>query len=259
MGGVQAATQLFAEKAPPDVQVVIKQKVKEIWSEALSGFANTQGGVLIWGIKAVKDTTTGIDAARDLSLVRSPSSFATQLCELHGEATDPPVLGVEVQPFDDPQSPAKASLSAISRSRIRPHRAEFQGKRFYIRALDDFRVASISLLRSMFYPMSRALLTPSFQVFQKDGRTIIDLVISNRGSATAGDIVLRVRHDRELTPSVSSGSWKVGPRLVPPYRNPNRRAGPSWRCKSSYSIPVSIRSNTFKALWFSVDVFLPGH
>ncbi len=31
------------------------QDAKKIWSKVLSGFANTQGGVLIWGIDARKD------------------------------------------------------------------------------------------------------------------------------------------------------------------------------------------------------------
>jgi len=43
-----------AAATPPD-------KIKEIWSKALAGFANTEGGVLVWGIDARKDPTTGVD------------------------------------------------------------------------------------------------------------------------------------------------------------------------------------------------------
>ena len=39
------------------------EAAKKTWSKALAGFANTQGGVLIWGVDARKDQATGIDAA----------------------------------------------------------------------------------------------------------------------------------------------------------------------------------------------------
>jgi hypothetical protein len=63
----KGAAQLTATRQPPEVAGKNAEKVKEIWSEALSGFANTQGGVLVWGIDAPKDPATGIDAASTVS------------------------------------------------------------------------------------------------------------------------------------------------------------------------------------------------
>src|SRR5438552_3985837 len=48
--------------------------IKEIWSKALSGFANSGGGVLIFGIDARKDQSSGIDCAHKLAL--SPKALA---------------------------------------------------------------------------------------------------------------------------------------------------------------------------------------
>jgi len=74
--------------------------MKEIWSEAIAGFANTQGGVLIWGVDARKDAKTGIDAVCGLSLVKSPSAFKSRLIELYRQATEPPVLGVQIEAYE---------------------------------------------------------------------------------------------------------------------------------------------------------------
>jgi hypothetical protein len=45
------------------------QDTKKTWSKALAGFANTQGGVLVWGVDARKDQATGIDAAYRLFVI----------------------------------------------------------------------------------------------------------------------------------------------------------------------------------------------
>jgi hypothetical protein len=50
----------FKARPEPDPK---NAKLKEIWYEALSGFANSGGGVLVWGIDARKDPATGIDVS----------------------------------------------------------------------------------------------------------------------------------------------------------------------------------------------------
>ena len=72
----------------------IDKDAKRNWSRALSGFANTEGGVIVWGVIAKKDSDD-VDAANGIEMVVKPESFASRLMELHHSATDPPVAGVE--------------------------------------------------------------------------------------------------------------------------------------------------------------------
>jgi hypothetical protein len=184
---------LTAPKLPKPDEA--REKVKEIWSEALSGFANTQGGVLIWGIKAETDPKTKIDAARNLSLVHNTAEFKSRMHTLHGDATDPPVLGIKVESYDDPDQPNVGIVVCyVPESSNRPHRAEFSGKRFYIRADDDFRVASVSLLRLLFFPHSRAQLVPVVKVVPVGMTSNLKLFLWNRGTATASDVFLQINH-----------------------------------------------------------------
>src|SRR5437588_621036 len=76
-------------------------QAKEIWGQALSAFANTQGGVLVFGIDARKNAND-VDAAVGFARVKDPGAFASRLRQLHPHATDPPVLGVEVEAWEDP-------------------------------------------------------------------------------------------------------------------------------------------------------------
>ena len=149
--------------------------IKKTWSEALAGFATTQGGVLIWGVDARKDKATGIDAACGLSLVKNPSAFKTRLNELHDQATEPPVLGVETEayPFGDSGSEGFV-ICFIPESPFKPHRAEYAGRQYFIRAGDDFVVPSISLLRNLFFPQSRCRLVP--KVVQVDAANDLALL-----------------------------------------------------------------------------------
>jgi hypothetical protein len=125
--------------------------LRRLWSRALSGFANTQGGVLIFGIDARKDDKTEIDAASALSLIPRPHALKSRLLELHHQATDPPVLGVEIEAYEDANQNGFV-VCYIPKSKHRPHRSEHCNKQYYIRAGDDHVEAGPSLLKLLFYP-----------------------------------------------------------------------------------------------------------
>jgi len=126
-------------------------ELKRVWSKAISEFANTQGGLLIFGIDARKDAATGIDAAHELSLIPRPAALRSRLMELHHQATDPPVLGVEVKEIVGPTDEGFV-VCQIPSSPFRPHRSEHCNKQYYVRAGDDFVQAGPGLLRTLFYP-----------------------------------------------------------------------------------------------------------
>lgn len=172
---------------------------KRIWSKALSGFANSGGGVIVFGIDARPDAQTQIDCAGVLAL--SPARFAlkSRLLQLHGDATNPPVQGIEVEAYPQGGSEGPGFVVCyIPDSPDRPHRAEHD-KRFYIRAGDDFHVASVSLLRSLFFPHAQSRLVPEVRINPPNAssgwKLTVFLKLHNTGTATAHDAFLIVRHD----------------------------------------------------------------
>lgn len=172
------------------------KRTKETWSQALAGFANTQGGVLIWGVDARKDPATGIDAAHGLSLVKNPSLLKSRLNELHHQATEPPVLGVEIEAYSIPNGKGEGFVVCfIPESPFRPHRAEHADRQFIIRAGDDFVTASVSLLRNLFYPQSRCLLVPTLKPRRQKVGYLVCGSLENVGTATAFDTLVIVQCD----------------------------------------------------------------
>jgi hypothetical protein len=198
--------------------------LKRLWSKALSGFANTQGGLLIFGIDARMDPATGVDAAHALSLVPNPATLRSRLMELHHQATDPPVLGVEVKEVIGPTGEGFV-VCYIPNSPFKPHRSEHCNKQYYVRAGDDFVEAGPGLLRTLFYPRYHPSLwvevaltyqlrpvglaqlhreNPSNSSWTKlvnppaDSSISLEVRIHNDGTATAKEVFVVVQTDEEL-------------------------------------------------------------
>jgi hypothetical protein len=177
------------------------QDVLKTWSEAVSGFANTEGGVLIWGIDC-RDVD-GVDAACGLSLVDDPAALKSRLLTNINQTTDPPVQGIQLREVIG-QDGKGFLVCLIPESGNKPHRAEQKtNKPYMIRAGDSFVVPSPSLLRSMFYPR----VAPDIQIeiaptWQKEPPKIpaptewpfsFEGRLRNVGRATAHDLFVEVR------------------------------------------------------------------
>jgi hypothetical protein len=134
-------------------------KWREMWIQALSGFANNQGGVLVWGIDARKDPGTNIDAACGVKAVDNPQGVKSRLTELQRQATDPPLGNVEIEAYEIPSAPGKGFvICLIPDGPFKPYRAE-EGPRsqYWIRSGDNFVVLSRPMLQAMFYPHAKAV------------------------------------------------------------------------------------------------------
>lgn len=115
---------------------VSEKKNKEIWSEALGGFANNQGGVLIWGVDARKEDHGGvkIDAACGESLISNPIGLKSRLKDLLTAATDPPLAGVEIEPYGIPGNPGKGFVVCyVPKGDLKPYRSDQFDRNYHVR------------------------------------------------------------------------------------------------------------------------------
>jgi hypothetical protein len=176
------------------------KRIKEQWSEALGGFANNQGGVLVWGIEARKTKigASQIDAACGEKPITDPHSVTSRLVELKRGATDPPLANVEVKGYELPDKPGSGFvLCYVPERPFKPYRSEQAGPHYYLRAGDNFVVMSRSVLEAMFYPRSKAYLWLSVTVrwdavAESRAEFLATVRIHNDGTGSAKDAVLRV-------------------------------------------------------------------
>jgi Schlafen, AlbA_2 len=126
------------------------------WSECLSAFANTGGGVVIWGVDARLDKARGVDCITNVVPFAEPAKWAEKLKRWLLDATNPPASGIVCRPVVASGKDEGFVVCLIPESSHKPHRAEFaENKPYLIRVNDNCIVPNPSLLRSMFFPQPR--------------------------------------------------------------------------------------------------------
>ena len=96
---------------------------KKSLASCISGFANSSGGIVIWGIDARKNDQ-GIDCANEIHEINPLGIFLSRLNELSSQAVSPPVDGIVHKKFET--SPNRGfAATLIPESDSGPHMANW--------------------------------------------------------------------------------------------------------------------------------------
>jgi hypothetical protein len=213
---------------------------------ALSGFANSSGGVIVWGVDARKQGGHGADVAVALRKIDDLPLFVSRLNDLTGSSVSPIVEGVRTKAIEVADGQGYA-LTIVPESEVGPHMAQNREGRYYKRSGSSFYAMEHFDIADMFGRRRR----PHLQVVVKlTGRTggsrssagiehsnAIAVFLHNVGRGSARNLFVRV--------SVNDPYWisSTGP-------EPDGRGGLS---------RVSDVSNTEKILRADSNVVLyPG-
>jgi len=193
----------------------------KIWSESLSAFANTEGGVLLWGLDCRRDDS-GVDQVVGISLVDEPDAFVSKLRSMLSQMNSPPVAGVRIDAVPDPDDRSRGYVVCyIPESSNKPHRAELSGRNYYLRIGDSSVVPPVSLLRSLFFPGTRTSFTLKARKSRSTGGLRFELI--NTGTVSAEDVLVTIRFGCPAEDIQPGHFWKdLGDlegfrRLVPDY------------------------------------------
>jgi hypothetical protein len=166
--------------------------LKSIWSEAIGAFANSGGGLLIFGIGAPHRV------AKTGSLARDPDALANRLIELANDAVEPTALGIRVEPIKDASGGAGFVACYIPRSNFAPHGSRWAEREYYIRSQDGNIRCPTAVLRRLFYPLTSPLVVPFVLGAMNRGSpqnfvTQIQVILVNHGTSSARDAYVQVR------------------------------------------------------------------
>jgi hypothetical protein len=181
-----------------------KAALQKIWSEALTAFANSGGGVVVWGLVAKSDPVSKIDMVVGENLVSNLAQLANDLRRLQPEQSDPPLGGVQYTQIPVNGGPGGFLVCFIPEGQHKPCRQLSADRQYWYRAGDTSRVMPRHMLQAMFYPK----LAPRFQVeVAWDWAPVDDILVpkprnlaqvevvvrlQNVGSASAKDVVVRI-------------------------------------------------------------------
>lgn len=120
---------------------------KKNFSKALSGFANSDGGLIIWGIKAKKNSEN-IDCAQEKVPIINVQLLVSRLNELTGRSVNPIIDNVLHKAIFESGN-AGYAISYIPASDSGPHMGKLGEDRYYKRSGDSFyRMEHYDILRA---------------------------------------------------------------------------------------------------------------
>jgi Putative DNA-binding domain len=181
------------------------------YARSLSGFANSDGGVVVWGIGA-PGSGTGV---RSLHPIRDPGRYAESLDSLVSRLVSPPVEGVQnLAILDEDGSGRGYVVSYVPKSEMAPHRAEAEGtKQYYKRYGDSFKATEHYELEYMFGKRLQCRPNVFWDIdVRTDARGALHcelrIGVNNLGRAIARFVCLRARYD-------GTGPFKLKPETQP--------------------------------------------
>lgn len=149
---------LAAEQEPESLYLEFKEKRdrrddrlhendSQGFAEALSGFANSDGGVLLLGM-ATKKHGGSIDKADEVKPITNAERFCGRLKSYVLAATSPPADGVSLEFI--PESGADGYVKCLVPPSDRPPHMAMPDRRYYRRSIDYFRSMDHFELEDMF-------------------------------------------------------------------------------------------------------------
>lgn len=160
---------------------------KQNLAAAVSGFANSDGGVLVWGVEAAKDKAEGVDCARALQPIAGLRRFLTNLKEYSTQLVAPSAVGVDHFMVEDPPgSDAGYAVTLVPKGDGAPHMAKAKDQhRYYYRAGESFLIMEPFMLADRFGRRPQPQLQISWRFQQIIHNTYVILSLKNIGRGIA--------------------------------------------------------------------------
>ena len=180
-------------------------------AKAISGFGNSEGGVVVWGIDCRRDKATGADLPLDNAALVDPTGFASRLESIVSLCTVPSHAGVVHEPLLRADGTGYVA-TLVPKSERGPHQVVVDSKdrdRYFLRAGSQFSPVPHGVLAGMFGRAPQPRLTESYvpvRVMWKNGQVVADLAIqvSNVGMGIARDIFITLMLTKPLGPSATA-------------------------------------------------------
>jgi hypothetical protein len=195
---------------------------KRNFAKALSGFANSDGGIVVWGVDARKNES-GVDCAQQPKPIGEVAALIPRLNSLTSDLVSPSVDGVQHRLVYKDTNGSGCAATFIPPSDVGPHMAKATLDRYYKRSGDSFLKMEHFEVADMFGRRPSPSLRLIYQIppaasYGSGVRMLrIVLAIENTGRGTARAPYLAVRVDAPFSVNkygVDGNGHEGLPRLV---------------------------------------------
>jgi len=170
---------------------------REHLAKAISGFGNSEGGVIVWGIDCSKDKDHA-DVAHSKCPIQNAKKFVSWLEGAISSCTVPPHTKVQHHYIITHDKEDGFVATKIPKSDHAPHQVVLHGSlRYYIRAGSNFVPTPHAVLAGMFGRRPQPDVYYNYSVLsaemiEKKIRLRIDFMIRNKGPGVASDLFMNV-------------------------------------------------------------------
>ena len=165
-------------------------------AKALSGFSNTAGGIVIWGVSTTKHSHSGLDVLSQIEPLGNVRQFEKQITSAIPTLTTPSVINFQTKILRRRSSDTRGVVVVhIPKSYGDPCQSN-QDNLFYFRSGDEFSIAPYEMVKRLFSATDSPDLSPLFDTdfvnHQDDGSFEIPILIQNNSSAVGENIYVSV-------------------------------------------------------------------
>jgi len=215
------AESLFLECKSPGEPRLTKDQKNQL-GMAISGFSNTAGGVVVYGLSTTKHKHTGLDVISQIEEIGLVSKLEQQVKNAIPVTTMPPVFGTETKIIKrQPHDSKGILLLHVPNSTGDPVQATHDNV-FYIRTGDEFRPAPYEIIKRLFsavdVPDLFVRVDESLVELKEDSSWSLPLTVNNRSTAIAEHVLISVT---VMNPNATESVSASGLRNVS-YLNPGR-------------------------------------
>ncbi|MBI4633613.1 MAG: ATP-binding protein [Deltaproteobacteria bacterium] len=184
---------------------------------ALSGFANSEGGIIVWGVDARKNPE-GVDVACDRKEIENLSLLLSRLNQYTGDAVDPLLGGVLHKKI--PSSGDRGfAATVVPLSDSGPHMAKLGENRYYKRSGDSFYIMEHFDIEDMFGRRKKPKLLFTTKILSRSDlnfRVIVALENIGRGVAKSPFLEINLNSPYKIADFGLDGNGSFGLTALPP-------------------------------------------
>lgn len=186
----EAEGQYLECKAPGSPQLT--RDLRASLAQAASGFANSGGGVFVWGVHTDKHPASSLDVLTEVVPLANARRFAQEVDRHLIRATRPQLALDPSRTLHDSQGASRGLVITYIPPTPGDPVQTTSDRKFYLRVGDEFHEMPYEVLQRMFLgarePVLRAMFDGTRASFAEDGTWTLPIVITNDSTAAGRDV-----------------------------------------------------------------------
>lgn len=166
-------------------------------AEAISGFANTEGGIIIWGVSTTKKSHSDLDIMTQIEEIGNCKNFMSQIEKNYPTLVTPSITNIQNKAIKKNKKDNRGLIiTYIPKNKGDPVKSNIDDH-FYFRNGDEFSKMPYEILKRLFAATESPELrmVTDFRLIKKNERDVweVPLIITNMSSAVAKYVNLFIR------------------------------------------------------------------